>query len=73
VSFQIITDLSLDPEIKTFESSFSFCGFPVAIEVMRSLCPTKTPPSENSGLLSSFLYASIGMRYEVYFDFIEIL
>jgi len=48
-----MTDLSLDPEIKTLESSFSFCGFPVAIEVMRSLWPTKTQPREYSGLLSS--------------------
>jgi len=58
-----MTDLSLDPEIKTFESSFSFCGFPVAIEVMRSLCPTKTPPRENSGLLSSLPYILMIVKY----------
>jgi len=36
-NFQIMTLLSLEPEIKTLESSFSFCGLPVAIEVIKSL------------------------------------
>lgn len=41
--FQMIKDLSLDPEIKIGESSFSLAEKPAAIQVTQLECPSKTP------------------------------
>lgn len=42
-NFQIINDLSLEPDTKTLESSFSFYECPDAIHVTQLECPSKAP------------------------------
>jgi len=41
--FQMIKDLSLDPEIKMGQSSFSLAEKPAAIQVTQFSCPSKVP------------------------------
>lgn len=45
----MMIDLSLDPETKTLESSFSFLENPEAIQVTQPECPYNSPTNYNSG------------------------
>lgn len=51
-NFQIIKDLSLDPDTKIVESSFSFYECPETIEVTQLVWPSRVPKNTNSYVVS---------------------
>jgi len=73
-NFQTIKVLSLDPEMRIGESSFSFYGCPATMEVTQSECPSKVPCEMKSAYywFSSIFIVFRFCSYEAIFYWINI-